>query len=531
MEERKLKVLAFRSSILEWGKNSQPNTYTEFYNIKVYKALNSALYITSLSKGEEIIEEQHQFFERLWVTAGLPQDAMPFKQGSTSGPPASDTVAAGLSVPSSSSRAVGTQSVSEGGPSVSTAPHTRTPPKTPRQRTLVDPISGSWRSPADADKRRLARDVMHALGKRKQNLSHSSPNENPAKRQALEAPSTSGSVHRLSEPVTRTSTATATTLPALQVTSQQTEQQFQPEATSKPATVTEVVNEVSLESSVQPIEPSSTTIVATSATPHSQSEFSPLQKNCLGPSNPQDSQEPHPFPMPSASSDVADGTPSQVAQQSGSLPPERASTTPSQTPSPVHAHATSPASLQQMPAESAPATSATPSLITLPNATYLDVPASSSISYDEPDDQPRSSAKLEANPESFDPPASAQVELEPPSSSQLNRNQQDTTSALLISSDKSSDVVWTAGFDFPQEASSNVREPLFLPSPSPSSSSLPPKKNKRSSSVYVLVPPPPEYLIRYRKQQRMKGGLDSQKDNTRTYSVSTFKTSRSLEGV
>jgi len=539
IEDRKVKILAFRSSILEWGKTSQPNTYTEFNNIKVYKALNSALYVTTRHKGKEFTEGQNSFFERLWVAAGLPPDAIPFKHDSTNGPSASDAGPSSLPVPPTTAKGTATQSASAVGHSgpVSTSFHTRIPPKTPRQRTLVDPITGAWRSSADADKKRLARDVMYALGKRKlDSVSHSSPYENPAKRQALDGSSTSGSVHRIAEPVT--SSTSATTLSALQVTSQHSEQQPQPvnslqdkvvdpcaktqgqvdETTSKPVTVIAATNGISLEPSVQPIEPLPPKIVGQSASSPSQSKSRPVQ-NTIDLSN---SQESHSFPTPSSSSlqnGDADETPSQVVRDSGSLSSEGPTTTPSlplqtQSPAPV------PMSLQQEPRDSALATSVKRPLIALPIVPD-GILASSSIW----NNQPSSSTKLTVA-EPLNPPPNSQVKPDPPSSSQV---EQDVTPPLLNLNVDSSGTVWPSGFDLSQEASSSkARLPLFLPSPSSSSSSLPSKKNKRSSSVYVLVPPPPEYLIRYRRQQRMKDELD----NTRTSSaVSTFKTSRSLEGV
>lgn len=530
IEDRKLKILAFRSSILAWAKTSQPNTYTEFNNIKVYKALNSALYINTHHKGKEFAEGQNVFFERLWVAAGLPPDAIPFKEEPTNGSSASDAGPSGHPVPSTIAKGPPTQSVSAVGHSgpVSTSSHTHNPPKTPRQRTLVDPNTGAWRSPADADKKRLARDVMYALGKRKQDsISHSSPNENAAKRQALEGPSTSGSVHRIAEPVFRTSPTPSAKLPALQVASQQSERP-QP-VTSKPVTIIEATNGIPLEPSVQPIEPLPPQIVDQSAS-SPLSESRPVQNNILDPSNSQESHSFQPPPGSSIQNGDTNEISSQVAQESGNLPSETPTTTPSlplPTPFPTPAPSIPPVSLQQEPRDSAPVTSAIRPLIAPPTVPY-GILTSSSISPEKGDNQLSSSTKLTVT-EPLNPPPNSQAKPDPPSSSQVDQNEQDVPPSLLNSNVDSSSAVWPSGFDLSREASSsNARIPLFLPSPSSSTSSLPSKRNKRTSSVYVLVPPPPEYLIRYRRRQRMKDGLD----NTRTSSaLSTSKTSRSLEGV
>ena len=494
MEDRKSKILAFRSSILEWVKASPPNTYTEFFKIKVYKAFDSMAYITSLSNGKEVVEEQNSFFERLWVTAGLPLDDFPFKQGSMSGPPALNTIAAGHSTPSTVPRAITTPKPSffaqqgAGGLSSPVPPlPTRISPETPRPRTLVDPVTDSWRSPADADKKRLARDLMHALGKRKQD---SVSNGNPAKRQALE----STSVHHISKPVIQKST------------------------TMSPVTITEAIQEPVLPvvPRSQPIEPPPPTVVTPLVAPNSQTD--PLQ-NTSGPSN---SQQLVSFPtsVVRSAQDGNDVIPPQDSQQSKHSLSKEATTTPSQTLPIANAPTTSFASPPQGPEK-----------LGLFNATSGVPGPVSSSSDDLPSSLPSSSIRAAVDPKPPKSPAGSLLKSELPSRSQVIGSQQDIPSSSNSTDDTSRSVL-PSGFDLSQKAStSNVPEPLFLPSPSPSPA-LPAKKKKGRSSVYVLVPPPPEYLIRYRKRKSMKDKLDSQTDSIRRSSVmSTSITSRSLEGV
>ena len=491
LEDRKSKILAFRSSILDWARSTQPNTYTEFFNLKLCKTLNSALYITSVVKGQEIVEHQEAFFERLWVDAGLSADNIPFKQA---GPSGLDRAAAGplTPLPASRTRAASTQSVptqhaASSQSSASAKLPTRISPQTPQRRTLVDGVASTGRSPADADMKRLAKDVIHALGKRKLDLvSQSSPNENPAKRQAFEVPSTSSGDHA-GEPIGLTSLATS----SQQVTSQTSEQAV--------TVIEHNVQKSVVEPSAQPIEP----LAIVSAPPNTQ----PLDNNPLGPSN---IKELSSSGSTLQSTDI-DQNPPQVAGQSGSLPSEETATAPA------------PALPISSPLPATSITIAVPS--TLKVRERVDASSSSSRAAD---NRTHDSVQSVVDPAPLNPPAGPQMNSRTPSSSQLLGDEQ----VLSLSSKSNDDTSVNArpfASDFSQVSTSAPREPLFLPSPSPSP--LPLKKKKRSS-VYVLVPPPPEYLIRYRKQQSMKDGSDSQKYSTpRSSVVSTSRTSRLLEGV
>ena len=492
LEDRRLKILGFRSSILDWARSTQPNTYTEFFNLKLCKAPNSALFITSVVKGQEIVEHQEAFFERLWLNAGLPADNIPFKQGPTVGPSGLDKNAGPLTplpAPSTSIQSVPVQQATGRQSSASTTLPTRIPPQTPRRRTLVDGVAGTWRSPADADLKRLAKDVIHALGNRKlDSVTQSSPNENPSKRQAFEVPSTSVGNHRATEPIIINWTP-----PNEQV-----------------VTITgHKIQDSVVEPSAQPVEqpPAPLTIVSV-APPNPQ----PLESNPPAPSNIKE------LPSGSSPQNVAVGqNPPQVAGQSESLLSKGIATTPSQT-------------LPNLsPQPATPVTIAVPNTAILPERVGVDA-SSSGFPGATVNNKTHDPVQPLADPAPPIPPADSQMDSHSPSSVQVLPNEQVPSSSKSI--DVTSVDARPSASDFSREVSTPTpREPLFLPSPSPSPSPLPSKKKKRLS-VYVLVPPPPEYLIRYRKQQSMKDGSDSRKDSIpRSSVVSTSRTSRLLEGV
>jgi len=207
-------ILRFRSIVENWARAAPPTSYFEVSGIKVFKDEQSLLHMMSQVNGQTISEDSDTFFNRLWSAAQSGPKVVPLNPGSTNQAVHSSEITptdvSGLTgtivqsgpkvVPSTPTAAKNTEtsrptvSAPAGNDVVaipaqnalaSSGPASTTPLL---KATTVDIGGGKFRSPQEANKKRLARDVLFALGKRKQDRPAVSPSKDiSVKRQALDS--------------------------------------------------------------------------------------------------------------------------------------------------------------------------------------------------------------------------------------------------------------------------------------------------------------------------------------------------------
>ena len=574
------RILKFREAILDWGNLALPGASRKYDAIQAYKDSNKTLRIISMVDGRRVDEDFDVFFKRLWMKAGLLPGAftpkpVPIAQqpslSKTTLPPApvpmgatpkttSDVasrpseVAQNTAVPNTAIPSTSSSSLAAAPKSVS-HPSLHAPSTPSRRKTLVD-VGGAWRSPADADKKKLARDVMFALGKRKDGaVSPSGSIENASKRPALEISSVSGS-SAVSAPVLQPSTGVLSTTSSAGLSQQPNNQRTGTPVTSTQSMPGEVTQSIPLQvvevsMQVQEHDQSSTSTRPSNADAALASETTTAILTA-----------PQPIDVPGQS----------IGQALSPVPPASSSIAPGAIPIAVQP---SPApSLLQLHTESSSTAITESRPVRFINTFSSGVSPGSSVV-----------------PVGFLPPWSQfQASVTSPtflqgpltSSNNLTKNSQPpvltssvpTTQELSASKvtadnvDISTDAnarpsglnPWSTGdmvsLDEVVPSSPKPAEPLFLPSPSSSPgpltdgtsvaydkrrsiyplSSIAKSQGKgrdKRSSVYVLVPPPPEYLVHLRKREAKKVGRLSRNGSTRNSSVvsGSVATSTSSEGV
>lgn len=565
------RILKFREAILDWGKLASPGASRKYDAIQAYKDSNQSLRIISMVDGRRVDEEFDVFFRRLWIKAGLLPGALTSKSvpmaqqpssNNTTLPPgpaptgaASSTPKPTSSVASHSSGAA--QNTAVPSASLAPAPKPASPslhaPATPsRRKTLVDVVGGTWRSPADADMKKLARDVMFALGKRKHGpASPSESIENTSKRQALEFSAVSGS-SAVPAPVLQPSTGVPST------TSSGLSQQPNDQQSTTPVTSTQ-----SMSSEVTESTPPQAVEVSMQVQEHNQSSASTRPSNAdailASETTTAILTTPQSIEVPGQSIGQTLPIVPPVSSSIGAIPiavqPSPTSGLPQ-----LHAESSSTAIIQPHPVRfvntfSSSADASTSSGSSVVPATFL---------------PPWSHVRATVTSSSF---------LQGPLPSSNNSQPLVPTSGVPITQEVSASKVtvdnvdvftahppgptnsWSTGLDMVSldevvPSSPKSAEPLFLPSPSSSPAPLTDgtsvsydkrtaiyplssfakargKGRDQRSSVYVLVPPPPEYLVRLREQEAKKAGRLSRNGSTRNSSVvsGSVDNSTSSEGV
>jgi hypothetical protein len=610
-------LLRFRSIVENWARAAPPTSYFEVSGIKVFKDQKSLLHMMSQVNGQTISEDSDTFFNRLWSVVQSGPKVVPSNSGSTNQSVDSSEITpkpdvSGLTgtivqsrpkvVPLISDTTKPHSSGTVSGPTPTAAKNTETKivsrptvsapagndtVATPAQNafassgpasttpflkaTPVEIGGGKFRSPQEADKKRLARDVLFALGKRKQDRRAVSPSKDiSVKRQALDSNKYPHELVYDSVPrATIDKAIHLTTRPSLQGNTQQA---LAPVATPAPVTQVAVTSPPTLPVPKDPAHLNGQHLVPSDV--QASKTGSSITSVIPVPKKPDEGQ------LPTAATELSvapihaqtktmlplsSPTATNNLQQNLQLPPISSTVSPRlvQTPSNLVVEPSN------CPTEQTRAIDTNTSQSPM-------VPHTSTISAGSQwfSPQPLSWINVHANaipPAPFKADSSVSLQPSKPvtlqastSTASVNDYQHfaatvspQSTSTSKASAIESATPLPDTGSTpsrrnlSPLDLTSTVapREPLFLPSPSTptsedmefivkgrqiesSSISTGPmtvrSDKKKRPSAYVLVPPPPPYLVRYREQEAKKSRRSF---GVRSSIASGSLASRSSEGV
>lgn len=598
-------IIKFHSIVGNWSRSAPPGSYFEICGIKVFKDHRSLLFMVSQINGQTISEDSDSFFNRLWSIAQsktkvISSNSESTKQlvhsskiisGSAVSPPSSETTAKDTSteVVSGSVISPPTSEMTElvTAPAQSAVTSSGPAPMTPLVKAAPINVGGrELRSPKEADIKRLAKDVLFALGKRKQravspskdiknkasdvysqqsklvydSISWGTTNQvTPSTAQPSEQHDNNQSVISVvtSAPVTRVTTSSPT-LPVSMDPVQRNGQHLTVQGSKIDSPITSSVVPVSREPGEGQLATAPTASVELPATiGHAQNDITPQQYSS---NNQHDMQQ---LPIPSTVSHL---------HLASNL----------RTPSNFVVESSSSCTGQMSPIDTVNAFHSE----TIPHS----VANSTSISSRSYPSRPFSWIYVHANvplpPFKADSSASLQHHVNVPSghvtpvahtSTGVSNGHEERLAINVPSSQSTSKIPSISKTSANGDVASHTlpdtgsgcsrrnlptidltspppREPLFLPSPSTSTSTEDvvsiakdkqkecstsvlthggdKKKRKRRHSVYILVPPPPAYLVRYREQEAKKLRKGSNLTSVRNSSIAPGSlASRSLEGV
>ncbi len=617
-------LLKFRSIVENWARVAPPTSYFEVSGIKVFKDHKSLLHMMSEVNGQTISEDSVTFFNRLWSVVQPGPKVVPLNSGSTNQPvhfsqitPGPDVSAPTGTIAQSGPKVV--PSISEStnqpvhssgtvsGPTPTTAKNTEvsasagndtvaTPAQYASASSATTPVlkattinigGGKLRSPQEANKKRLARDVLFALGKRKQERRAVSPSKDiPVKRQALDSNKYPHELVYDSIPrATIDKAIPLTTWPSLQGNNQQG---LTPVATPAPVTQVAVTSPPTLPIPKDPAHPNGQHLVPPDVQA-SKTGLSITSSVIPVPKKPDEGQlttaPTELFVAPinaqlKTTLPLSSPTAINILQQNSQLLPISSTVSPYplsnlQTPSNLVVEPSNRPTEQTRAIDTNTSQSHTvPHTSTIsagfPSRSY---PSSQCFSY-----KPLKWINVHANappPAPFKADSSFSLQpsrpvMLPASTSTASANDYQHFPAANVppqstSTSKTSAIEGATPYTLPDTGSTSSRkflspidltstvaprEPLFLPSPSTStsedmesivvegrqmeSSSTGPmtvesdKKITKRPSAYVLVPPPPPYLVRYREQEAKKSRRSF---DVRSSIASGSLASRSSEGV